>query len=74
MEVKPTKSTTSKVFYEFIKENILVRFGVSLKLVMDNAMYFSSTKIIEFYYENNIHLSHLSNYLPQGNGQVESSD
>lgn len=42
---KPTKKTTFEVVCEFLKENILVRFGVMLKLVVDNATYFSLKEI-----------------------------
>ena len=74
MEEKPTKKTASKFIYEFIKENILIRFGVLMKLVMDNVAYFSSAEITKFCYNNNIHLSHSSDYFPQGNGQANMSN
>lgn len=74
VEAKPTKKSTSQVVSEFIKESILVRFGVPLKLVMDNATYFSSVEIVELYYDYTIHLSYSSYYFPQENGQVESSN
>ena len=64
VEAKPTKRTTSMVVCEFIKENILVIVGVPLKLVLDNASYFSSTEIVEFCYDHSIHISHSSNYFP----------
>lgn len=41
---------------------------------MDNATYFSSSEITEFCFYNGIHLSHLSDYFPQGNSQAESSN
>ena len=74
VEAKATKKTTSGVVCEFIKENILVRFGVPIKLVMDNVSYFSSIKIIDFYFEYGITIGHSSDYFPQGNGQEESSN
>ena len=74
VEAKAMKKTTSEVVCEFIKENILVRFGVPIKLVMDNASYFSSIEITDFYFEYGIHVSHSSDYFPQGNGQAESSN
>ena len=49
VEAKETKKTTSKVFCEFIKENIVIRFGVPIKLVMDNVTYFSSDEITIFF-------------------------
>ena len=47
-----------EVVCEFLKEHILVRFGVPLKLVMDNVSYFSSSKIVEFFYDNGIQVGH----------------
>ena len=45
-----------------------------MKLVTDNASYFSSSAIIEFFYDNGIQVGHSSYYFPQGNGQDESSN
>ncbi|KAH9318836.1 hypothetical protein KI387_020605 [Taxus chinensis] len=66
-------STTSEVVCNFIKENILVRFGVPNKIVMDNATNFSSTEMMYFWYGYGISLARSSNYYPQGNGQAEST-
>ena len=74
LEAKPKKTTTSKVVCEFLKESILVRFGVPIKLVMDNATYFSSIEITSFCFEYGIIASHSSNYFPLGNSQAESSN
>ena len=74
VEAKATKRTTENVVSEFIKEHILVRFGVPTKLVMDNASYFSSVEITNFCFEYEITVSHSSDYFPQGNGQEESSN
>ena len=64
MEAKATKKMTSEVVCEFLKENILVRFGVPIKLVMDNIAYFSSIEITNFWFEYGMTLSHSSNYFP----------
>ena len=68
VEAKPMKKTSSKVVCEFRKEHILVKFGVPMKLIMDNASYFSSLEMFEFCYDNGIQVGHSSNYFPQGNG------
>ena len=73
VEAKATKKTTSEVVCDFIKENILVRFGVPIKLLMDNASYFSSIEITDLCFEYGIIVGHSSDYFPQGNGQAESS-
>ena len=59
---------------EFLKQNIITRFGVPTSLVLDNATYLSSLKIYEYALENSIVLKHASNYYPQGNGLVESTN
>lgn len=41
---------------------------------MDNASYFSSLEIIEFFYDNCIQVGHSFDYFPQGNGQAKSSN
>jgi len=74
VEAKAIKKTNFEVVCEFIKENILVKFGVPIKLVMDNASYFSSIEIIDFCFEYGITVGHSYDYLPQGNGQAESSN
>ncbi|KAH9319369.1 hypothetical protein KI387_021138, partial [Taxus chinensis] len=43
-------------------------------IVVDNATYFSSRELTEFFYGFGISLAHSSDYYPQGNGQAESSN
>ncbi|XP_059067483.1 uncharacterized protein LOC131858300 [Cryptomeria japonica] len=74
VEVVPTKKANSEVVCDFLKDCILVCFGVPQKIVTDNASYFSSEELTMFSYEHQITLSHSSNYFPQGNGLVESSN
>lgn len=74
VEVVPVKHATSEVVCRFLKENIISRFGVPNKIVLDNATMFSSIDIKNLYFEHGIILSHSSNYYPQGNGQVESNN
>jgi hypothetical protein len=50
------------------------RFGVPLVLVFDNTAYFSSTILNEFALDTRIILNYFSNYYPQGNGVVESTN
>ena len=62
------KQTTSEVVCNFIRQNILVRFGVPNKIVTDNATNFSSQEISFFCYQYGIILSHSLDYFEQGNG------
>lgn len=48
------KKTTFEAVCEFLKEHIFVRFGVLVKMIMDNASYFSSSELVEFCYDNGI--------------------
>ena len=59
---------------EFLKENILVKFGIPIKLVMDNVAYFSLVEITRFYFEYGITINHSLDYFPQGNDQAKSSN
>ncbi|XP_059070752.1 uncharacterized protein LOC131860369 [Cryptomeria japonica] len=74
VEAIPVKKTTSEVVCNFLKENILVCFGVPQKIVTDNASNLSSTELAMFCYDHGISLSHSSEYYPHGNGQAESSN
>ncbi|XP_059076957.1 uncharacterized protein LOC131876156 [Cryptomeria japonica] len=74
VEAVLVRKTTSEVVCNFLKENFLVRSGVPLKIVADNATNFSSTKFSLFCYDHGISLSHSSDYYPEGNGQAESSN
>ena len=62
------RKVNEDVVIDFLQENIMTRFGVPISLVFDNASYFSSVKITNFYYEKGIKLHYLDNYYPQGNG------
>lgn len=74
VESKETKRTTFEVVWEFIKENILLRFEVPKKIVMDNVTYFSSIDITKFCSKYGITISHSSDYFLQGTGQAKSSN
>ena len=74
VEVVPTIQATDVVIIEFLSSNIIFRFGCPRKIVTDNAKAFTSTKLVKFYSDYNIILSHSTAYYPQGNGLVESSN
>ena len=74
IEDAPIRNATDVVIIKFLIENILSRFGYSRKLVTDNAQSFKSEKMINFYQNHNVILSHSTPYYPQGNGLAESSN
>ena len=58
----------------FIKENIIVRFGVSYRIISDNGTPFVNSdvrKMLEFYQVKHYRSSF---YYPQGNGQAEATN
>lgn len=48
VEAIPIKKETNKVIMESLEDKIITRFGVRAKITMDNAMDFSSTKLLAF--------------------------
>lgn len=70
IEAIPTKKATSKVVIEFLMHNVITRFGVPVKLIMDNAMSFGSEEFTTFFTSHGIIMSYSSPYHPQGNGQA----
>jgi transposase InsO family protein len=59
---------------KFLKDNILSRFGVPDKLIIDNGLIFIRSKFTEFCGEYGIIMGQSSNYYPQGNGLSESTN
>jgi len=68
------KKATKQVVMKFLEENIITRFGVPTKITTNNAKAFGLMTLNEFCFKYEIVLSHSSNYYPQGNGLVESSN
>jgi len=58
----------------FLEDKIITTYGIPAKIVIDNAKGFNSMDLTSLCNDNDIILSHSSNYYPQGNGQVESSN
>jgi hypothetical protein len=58
----------------FLKDKILLRFGVPNKFITDNSSIFIGSKFMEFCGQYGIIIDHSSNYYPQGNGPAESTN
>lgn len=58
----------------FIEKFIINRFGIPDTLIFDNASYFSSLKLTEFFIDKSIRIRYASGYYPQINGVIESSN
>jgi hypothetical protein len=72
MEAVELKKADAKEIIKFLKANILSRFGVPDKFIIDNGSIFIGSKFTEFCGEYGIIMSQSSNYYPQGNGLAES--
>ena len=73
-EAVPLRKATGREVANFIKENIIIRFGVPHKIISDNGTPFVNSdvrKMLEFYKVKH-HRS--SPYYPQGNGQAEATN
>ena len=73
-EAVPFWKATGGAVANFIKENIIVRFGVPHRIISDNGTPFVNSdvrKMLEFYQVKH-HRS--SPYYPQGNGQAEATN
>ena len=68
MEAIPTRRETDKVIMDFLKENILCRFGCLDTIITDNVAAFKSANLIKFCEKSGIKLRHSTTYYPQGNG------
>lgn len=64
VEAIPTKKVNTQVTCEFLTNHILVRFHVPVKIVVDNATYFSTREMSMFCYEHGITLVHALDYFP----------
>jgi hypothetical protein len=74
MEFVMLTKVNEEVVINFLEHHNIIRFGVPTTLVFDDATYFSSLKLNEFSLEKGIILKYASNYYPQGNGLVESTN
>nr|XP_023927047.1 uncharacterized protein LOC112038472 [Quercus suber] len=73
-EAIPLRKATGEAVANFIKENIIIRFGVPHRIISDNGTPFVNSevrKMLEFY---QIKHHRSSPYYPQGNGQAEATN
>jgi len=58
----------------FIEKFIINIYGILDALIFDNSSYLSSLKLTEFAIDKSIHIRYATNYYPQENRVVESSN
>ena len=68
VETIPLRKATDGAMANFIKKNIIVRFGVPYRIISDNGMPFVNIEVrkMQEFYQVKHHW--LSPYYPQGNG------
>jgi hypothetical protein len=73
-KVMVLKKVDAKELIRFLKANILSRFGVPDKFIIDNGLIFIGSKLTEFCGQYGIIMGQSLNYYPQGNGLAESTN
>jgi hypothetical protein len=71
VEAIPTKSMESRVVLEFLKSNILSRFGVPRAIISDQGTHFTSRSFEKLMGEYRVTHKVSTSYHPQTNGQAE---
>jgi hypothetical protein len=74
MEAIPMKSVTSNDVINFIKENVIHRFGIPQTITTDGGSVFISEEFRKFTVDVGIKLIRSSPYYAQANGQAEASN
>ncbi|XP_059073239.1 uncharacterized protein LOC131874041 [Cryptomeria japonica] len=74
VEAMPTRQAKSRTIINFLIDNVITRFGVTMRLIMDNAVNFRSEEFTDFCKTYGIIISHASLYHPQSNRLAESSN
>jgi hypothetical protein len=73
-EVVPLTHVNEKVVIQFIEQQLIKRFSMPFVLVFDNVTYFYSTLLTEFSLDKGIIIRYSTNYYPQSNRVVESTN
>ena len=71
-EAAPMRRQTGECVAQFVKENIICRFGLPQKIIIDNGVPFMGRQLNELCDNYHIQIVQSSPYNPQSNGQVES--
>ncbi|KAM1304570.1 hypothetical protein ACFX2F_022217 [Malus domestica] len=74
VEAKSYAELTFKEVCNFVKENIVTRFGMSETIITDNGTIFTSDRFKEYTANLKIRLEQSMPYYPQANRQVEASN
>ncbi|XP_059066329.1 uncharacterized protein LOC131857648 [Cryptomeria japonica] len=72
-EAVPLKEANETFILNFYQD-LVSRFGTPKSIISDNALAFIGLRVLDWSVKHNIYLNTLSNYYPQGNRQVESTN
>ena len=70
-EAVPLRKATRGAVANFIKENIIMRFGVPYKIISDNGTPFVNSEVRKMLEFHQVKHHRLLPYYPQGNGQAK---
>ena len=73
VEAIPLKKATGPTVANFIKENIICRFGIPRRILLDNGTFFINTSVRESLALYDVDHVKSTPYYPKGNGQVETT-
>ena len=73
-ESVPPRKAMGGAVAKFIKESIIVRFGVSHRIINDNGTTFVNSDVRKMLEFNQVKHHWSSPYYPQGNGQAEATN
>ena len=71
-EAIPLKEVKAEDVVNFIKKNIIYRYGVPAKIISDNALYFKCRAMVNLCKKYNIQQAFSASYNPTANGQAEA--
>lgn len=73
MEAIPLKNATETKILCFLEE-LITKFSPPKTIILDNAKAFLGSQVTQFTLNHGVYLKISSNYHPQGNGLVESTN
>jgi hypothetical protein len=73
VEAESYKTLTAVQVAQFIRKNIIYRYGVPQAFVSDNGSHFKG-RVLDLFEEFNIQIHHSTTYRPQMNGAVEAAN
>ena len=74
VEAIPLKKATGPTMANFMKENIICRFGIPRRILLDNGTFFIKTSVRESLALYDVDHVKSTPYYPKGNGQAKATN